>query len=182
MFIDRQEGVIGKTHITMKKLFTLRLMLIALFAAMSMTMNAETIGDFDYNLNPVTKTAQVKKYKGSATYVVIPENVIYKDVTYRITSLGDWCFNYFSSIVSVNIPSSVTSFGKGCFKDCSSLKSIDVPSSVTMFGAECFRGCHSLTSIVIPLSVTSLGDECFRMCYSLTSIVIPLSVTRRWMF
>lgn len=51
-------------------------MLVFLLSAMSMVVNAETkkinIGDFWYNLDTETKTAEVIQYNGSATDVTIP--------------------------------------------------------------------------------------------------------------
>ena len=156
-------------------------MLISLFAAMGLAMNAETIkytdGDFKYSLETETKTAELSKYSGTATEVTIPEGVTYEDVTYSVTSLGYECFSKCSSLTSIDIPSSVTSLGYWCFEYCSSLTSITIPSSVTILRTGCFSGCSSLTSIDIPSSVTSLGSKCFLGCSSLTSVTIPSSVT-----
>ena len=110
----------------MKKSFTMRCMLIALFTVMSMAANAEVIeystdDGFKYNLDTEAKTAKLAKFSGSQTEVVIPENVTYNDVTYSVTSLGPYCFY-----------------------DCSSLTSIDIPSSVTILETSCFYGCSSL--------------------------------------
>ena len=144
-------------------------MLIALFTVMSMAANAEVIeystdDGFKYNLDTEAKTAELAKFSGSQTEVVIPENVTYNEVTYSVTSLGSDCFYGCSSLTSIDIPSSVTSLGDYCFGNCSSLTSIDIPSSVTSLGYRCFSECSSLTSIDIPSSVTSLGDYCFYHC------------------
>ena len=157
-------------------------MLISLFAAMSMAMNARIIDyntddGFKYKLNTEEKTATLSRYSGSAKEVCIPDRITYSEETFTVTYLGNSCFYNCTSLTSINIPSSVTSLGDGCFKDCTSLTSIDIPSSVTSFGDYCFQNCTSLTSIDIPSSVTSLGDGCFQNCTSLTSINIPSSVT-----
>ena len=155
----------------------MRCMLIALFTVMSMAANAEVIeystdDGFKYKLDTEAKTAELARFSGSQTEVVIPENVTYNDVTYSVTSLGEWCFSYCFSLTSVTIPSSVTSLGDNCFYYCSSLTSIDIPSSVTSLGGNCFTFCSSLTSIDIPSSVTSLGSYCFIYCSSLESITV----------
>ena len=156
-------------------------MLISLFAAMGMAMNAETIkynyGLFGYNLDTETKTAALAWYKGSPRVVTIPESVTHDDVTYSVTSLGEGCFWDCKALTSIDIPSSVTSLGRQCFEGCKSLTSVTIPSSVTSLGDYCLSGCSSLTSIDIPSSVTSLGNYCFSDCSSLTSIDIPSSVT-----
>lgn len=182
IFIDRQEGAIGKTHLTMKKLFTLRFMLIALLAAMSMTMNAEIIkyssdDGFKYKLDTEAKTAELAEYSGSATEVIVPESITYEGVQYAVTSIGEWCFYENTSLKKAELPSSLKSLGDLCFKLCSALKSINIPSGLKSMGEQCFFGCESLTSIVLPSSLTSLSECCFWGCSSLTSIDIPSSVT-----
>ena len=151
-------------------------MLVSLFAAMGLAMNAGIIvytdGPFKYSLDTETKTAALSKYSGSATKVTIPESVTHDDVTYSVTSLGYGCFSDCSSLTSVDIPSSVTRLGDYCFYDCSSLTSINIPSSVTSLGSCCFQYCSSLSSITIPSSVTSIGKVCFANCTSLTSITV----------
>ena len=168
----------------MKNLVTLRFMLISLFAAMSMMMNAEiryysTDEGFFYELDTETETAVLLQCRKSPIEVVIPASVTKGGVSFTVTSLGEQCFYDCSSLKSITIPSSVKSLGNGCFGGCSSLKSITIPSSssLTSLGYWCFDGCSSLTSITIPFSVTSLGGYCFYACCSLTSITIPSSVT-----
>ena len=139
---NRRKGAIGKKDLYMKNLVTLRFMLISLFAVMSMVMNAEEYSTYDgFTYNLYTETAVLSRYTGSATEVVIPESVSYEGIIYKVTSLGN-----------------------GCFENCSSLKSITIPSSVTSLGASCFLNCSSLTSVTIPSSVTSLGERCFKFC------------------
>ena len=134
-------------------------MLISLFAAMGMAMNAETIrytdGRFMYNLDTGTKTAALYECSRYATEVIIPESVTYYDVTYSVTSLGDKCFYGCRALTSITIPSSVTSLGDWCFYNCSSLTSIDIPSSVTSLGEGCFAYCSSLKTMTceIPTAI-----------------------------
>ena len=94
-----------------------------------------------------------------------------------VTSIGEYAFQYCSSLTSINIPSSVTSIEACAFSGCSALTSINIPSSVTSIVGGAFYGCSSLTSINIPSSVTSIGGSAFSRCSSLTSINIPSSVT-----
>ena len=181
-----------KKHLKMKKSFTMRCMLIALFTVMSMAANAEVIeyrtdDGFKYNLDTEEKTAELAKFSGSQKKVVIPESVTYNDVTYSVTSLGNACFNGCSSLTSITIPSSVTSLGDRCFNGCKSLTSIDIPSSVTSLGLSCFRGCSSLESITVDKNnkVYDSRDNCNaiietstnRMIRGCKTTVIPSSVT-----
>ncbi len=109
----------------------------------------------------------LKKYKGAATDVVIPDNVV---------KIGEKAFESLE-ITSVKIPNSVTSIGNGAFYGCPSLTSVTIGNSVTSIGHRAFSGCTSLTSVTIGNSVTSIGNIAFCDCTSLTSITIPDSVT-----
>ena len=111
--------------------------------------------------------------------VTIPSTVTYRSKTYRVTSIGDYAFEYCSSLTSINIPDGLTSIGDRAFYDCSSLTSVTIPenSQLTSIGDHAFRDCSSLTSITIPDGVTGIGIWAFSECSGLTSIDIPESVT-----
>ena len=116
-----------------------------------------------------------KNYRGMKS-VQIPENVAYKDKTYRVTSIGDRAFCNCSELTSVTIPNSVTSIGENAFWCCSGLTSVTIGKSVTSIGYGTFYGCSGLTSVEIPNSVTSIGDCAFYKCSGLTSVAISNSV------
>ena len=128
-----------------------------------------------YRLN-IDKTAEVlaNDYSGD---IIIPENVTYNDVTYRITSLENGCFNDCSYLKSISLPDGITSLGKNCFYSCDNLTSISLPEGLTSLGDNCFAYCYELTSISLPDGITSLGNECFSGCSSLKSISLPDGLT-----
>lgn len=128
-----------------------------------------------YRLN-IDKTAEVlaNDYSGD---IIIPENVTYNDVTYRITSLENGCFNDCSYLTCISLPDGITSLGKNCFYSCDKLTSISLPEGLTSLGNECFAYCYELTSISLPDGITSLGNECFARCSSLKSIKLPDGIT-----
>ena len=89
-----------------------------------------------------------------------------------VTSIGEYAFQYCSSLTSINIPSSVTSIEACAFSGCSALTSINIPSSVTSIGGVAFYGCSSLTSINIPSSVTNIEGAAFAGCSALKTVVL----------
>ena len=132
--------------------------------------NAEIVSNgIKYKLYP-SKTAEVLKndYSGD---IVIPATVTYNNITYKVTSLQNYCFSGCSSLTSINLPDGITSLGHYCFSGCSSLTSITLPAGITSLGDYCFYGCSSLTSITLPDGITWLGEECFSYCRSLTSVL-----------
>ena len=141
-------------------------------------MTEKIIEGIKYLLEEETLTAEVIKnpngYRGN---IIIPETIVFNEVTYRVTSVGKQAFGNCFSLTSVVIPNSVTSIGRDAFWGCDSLKSIVISNGVTSIGAAAFTDCESLKSIVIPNSVISIEDNAFKACVSLKSIVIPESVT-----
>ena len=135
-----------------------------------------TVDGVYYNLNTTDKTASVIKgsYSGD---IVIPETITNNDITYSVTSIGEYAFMDCIGLTSITIPNSVADIGRVAFFGCTGLTSVSIPNSVTSIGDSAFEGCSGLTSVTIPNSVTSIGDDAFRGCSSLISVVIPNSVT-----
>ena len=117
----------------------------------------------------------VSDYSGA---VVIPEYVTSGEMTYRVTSIGEFAFNGCSDLTSVIIPESVASIGEQAFFYCSGLTSITIPGSVTSIGYNTFYGCTGLTSVTIPASMSRISESAFSYCTGLTSVTIPEGVTR----
>lgn len=170
----------------MKKLFTL---LVAVVMGAAGTMFAwdyerVQIGDLYYNLDTSNQTAEVTSENSSYPYwstaittADIPSSVIYDNVVYSVSSIGNYAFSYCTDLTSVTIPNSVTSIGFESFYLCSGLTSIEIPNSVTSIGYEAFCVCSSLTSVTIPNSVTSIEEYAFSECSGLISVTIGSSVT-----
>lgn len=131
-----------------------------------------------YNLNKSENTAEVTNsgnYNSYSGDVFIPSEVIYKDVTYRVTSIGDHAFESSTNLTSVVIPEGVTIIGEDAFQGCNGLISIRIPEGVISIGALSFCNCISLSSVSLPNSLTSIGSSAFRAS-GLTSVIIPDNV------
>ena len=88
--------------------------------------------------------------------LIIPESVLYNNITYSVTILAD--------------------LGDlGTFQGCSNLTSVSIPSTITVIESNTFRDCYALSSISIPSSVTSLGHHSFWNCTSLMSVYFSSS-------
>ena len=151
---------------TLKHLFTA---LLLLCSSVAFAHNFEVDGIY-YNITNSTTKEVAVTYSGSSSSsvaneytgnVVIPESVVYNDVTYSVTSIGGDAFNNCKSLTSIEIPYSVTSIGDYAFQNCSGLTSVEIPYSVTSIGQSAFNNCKSLTSIEIPNSVTTIKRNAF---------------------
>ena len=170
---------------------TIKSLLLVLMAAI-MSLSASAY-DFDfmvdglcYNINSngtsVTVTYQGTGQQGYgyanlSGLITIPSTVAYDDVSYSVSSIGEFAFSNCTGLTSVTIPTSVTSIGQNAFWGCTGLTSVTIPTSVTSIGQNAFWSCTGLTSVNIPNSVAVIGQSAFSGCYSLTSVDIPNSVT-----
>lgn len=187
----------------MKKLLTL---FVVLAANISLFAEGIEVNGIWYNFDQINKTATVT-YRGEfpnsieeyTGYIAIPENVIYQEVTYTVTKIGEEAFSQCYGLTSVTIPSSVKIIdnlafylcpnlssvtmeegieiiGGGAFKGCK-LRAITIPNSVLSIGEKAFYECTTLAKVTLGNSVTSIGQEAFAGCLPLDSIEIPASVT-----
>ncbi len=85
------------------------------------------------------------EYKGSATDVVLPNNVFHlpdkvfattkiTSITFnqRLKTIGDYAFEGCSYLKTALVPDTVNSIGEGIFKNCTSLSETSLPSHLTI--------------------------------------------------
>lgn len=152
----------------MKQIIHIVLLLLALLLPATTYAHDFEVDGIYYNIldgNEAAVTHKGDYWTSEPSYfgdVVIPSNVIYKGVTYSVTSIGDRAFCDCSGLSSVIIPNSVTSIGNWAFQCCTGLTGeLVIPNSVTSIGNAAFCDCDSLMSILIPDSVSSIGFDAF---------------------
>lgn len=91
-----------------------------------------------------------------------------------ITRIGKCCFNGYSNVESVELPSTLLSIGFRAFKECG-IKSITIPSSVSEIDDEAFTYCTDMTDIYISGSFIQFGLRAFERCYNLNVHIEDLS-------
>ena len=157
----------------MKTVFIKSLCLILLILAAGTTDAQDFVVDgINYNvLSEEEGTVEVTRgdYSGD---VVIPAEVSHAGTTYRVTTIGDYAFQFCSSLTSVSM-SSVTTIGDYAFYYCNALTSVSMPYVVTI-GEDAFYTCSSLTSVSMP-AVATIGEFAFADCSAMTSIYLPAS-------
>ena len=168
-------------------------MLPVIRESVAVNAGAEVYGDFEYSVSG--DTAEITKYKGSASTLVIPSEIDGKKVTGigrmafascttltdvtipdSVTSIGDWAFSDCDAIVNVKIPDTVTYLGEYAFRSCSSLTSVHIPKGIKTIEMRAFLCCSSLESLTIPENITSIGLGAFSLCKKLTDVTIPGNV------
>lgn len=90
-------------------------------------------------------------------------------ITGNPISIPDSFCRGFSSLASINIPSSVEIIGNNAFYGNGSLSSVTLPSNLEAIGNQAFYNT-SLATITIPASVEYIGPRAFEGNYYLTTI------------
>lgn len=109
----------------------------------------------------------LKKYKGAAINVVVPDGVI---------EIGFDSFSHLPYLETVQLPKGVKRIGSHAFKGCLNLRAVKLPVTLEEIGPEAFAWCSRLEEISLPSGLKVIGQSAFTYCESLKTIVIPDSV------
>ena len=94
-----------------------------------------------------------------------------------MTSIGEDCFYYCTSLKSIVIPDGVAELNGAVFGYCLSLEEVKLPATIWKLGDHCFYSCAKLNKIDLPEGLTTLGDQCFYNCVSLLEMNLPQTIT-----
>ena len=137
---------------TVSALLTIVMLMSVVLCAPFTVSAAETFtsGDYEYTIL-YDGTAEITKYKGNETKVVIPSNTS----GYSITCIGKFAFMGCKSLESVVIPESITKIDYGAFTACTNLKSVTFSDSQNYIyiARFAFYECPNLKSVILPEKV-----------------------------
>ena len=179
----------------MKKLFTTILALLLAFGTFTLpsietdltlsdftiTASAEAYEGFKYSILD-DGTVEITGYTGSDSKLAIPGTIDGK----KVTSIGNYVFNYYGILTSITIPNSVTSIGHDAFYGTPWLKARQNENPLVIVNDILIDGSTAFGKVVIPNTVNKIADSAFIGIYSdasnqyessITSITIPNSVT-----
>lgn len=111
--------------------------------------------------------------KADALRFRISSNV---NIAEGFTKLEDMCFDGFSFMKMVTLPSTLSTIGEYAFSECKRLKKVELPPSLRVIKQGAFSECSKLSSINIPHGVVEIEDSTFAFCVCLESVEIPSTV------
>lgn len=121
--------------------------------------------------------------------LVIPETIVYEEVTYTVKSVGDYAFYRCKVLKNVVMSDSIIQMGSYAFAKCEALESITIPKNVVMVGSYAFDSSLKLLEINVVEDNESYmsndgilyeagGDKLLYAPAGRDSIVLPEGVKR----
>ena len=162
-----------------------------------------------YMVNPATRTSTLTfdelvpmPYAGLSGKVTVPASIIYNNVSYDVTEIGNYAFLGNTTITEIVLPEGIKTLGADCFERMSKLTKVNIPQTVeSIFRFESssngitqnesnYRGglliidnCllkvkKELTGQVdVPESTRLVAGYAFSGCKEITRISLPETVT-----
>jgi len=147
---------------TFKQLMTLLLALALPVTATALPPYSYTNYDFEedgiyYKIVDNEAWVTFKEYRSgmhlsdSHGDLIIPAQVTYQDVTYPVTTIDYYAFNYCQSLTGISIPASITRVKNNAFYLCTGLTHVELLSSNVVIENHAFSSCYGLETITCPL-------------------------------
>ncbi|MBQ3363987.1 MAG: leucine-rich repeat protein [Muribaculaceae bacterium] len=115
--------------------------------------------------------------------VVIPAQVTYQDVTYPVTTIDYYAFNYCQGLTSITIPESITTIKDNAFYLCTSLTCVNLLTPSVVIEKHAFSNCTALTTIICPSTTppAMYYEECFDSPhYESATLHVPASAVESY--
>lgn len=94
-----------------------------------------------------------------------------------VGNIGDYSFEGFTSLQTVEMASSIKRIGVNAFAGCSALVSVTLPEELTVLAGGCFSECISLSNVSCQAEIIQIGPGAFEGCRSLDYIGLPAGLT-----
>ena len=125
--------------------------------------------------------AYVKNLNKKSISAIVPSNITFGNVTYKVTSIAANAFSGCKKLKSVTIGNNVTTIGNNAFKKCTSLKKIIIPARVTTIGKNAFAGCKKLKNITVKTKVLrKIGKNAFKGINKVARIRVPKKQLKKY--
>lgn len=155
------------------------------------TLDHEYVSEGDYIITLTVSSGTFQFYGASNTTYLLRKdgtnttayvNRPYSSSVQKIelgsgTHIGNYAFQFCTSLKSITIPNSTLTINQYAFSNCFALKHVSFPSGITNVASYSFNLCANLATISIPSTVTTIATSAFKYCRSLATISIPSGVT-----
>ena len=129
---------------------------------------------YEWNENSITVTGTILGFQGGE--ITIPATIKKGMISYPVTGVGDFAFQYCGALESVTFSGKVDSIGDAAFGFCDALENVTFSGNVGSIGDTAFVGCNALENVTFSGNVGSIGDSAFFICYQLNTVTFSGNV------
>lgn len=104
--------------------------------------------------------------------VAIPDEVEYRDDTYRVVGVGEHAFYKNKKLRRITLGDNITKISNRAFYKCTNLQEIRFNRKLKRIGTKAFYRCNSLEEIALPSKVEHIGVRAFYKCKNLQKAVL----------
>ena len=133
-----------------------------------------------------TVVARADRYTGD---VVIPPSIVYNDVTYTVTGIGEEAFRDNDELASVTFPATITAVGSRAFRGCDSMDAvhiadlrawclIDLSDNTLRYAHNLYVDGQIVSHLELPAELTKVKAMAFYGADCITSITFPATIER----
>ncbi|MBQ9348401.1 MAG: leucine-rich repeat domain-containing protein [Oscillibacter sp.] len=95
-----------------------------------------------------------------------------------ISNVGDYAFQGFANLISVDLSADVKTIGASAFADCTGLETLELAAGLETVQQMAFKGCTGLTSVSLGPKMGMVGANAFQDCEKLESITLNGGLAR----
>ena len=145
----------------------------------------KTIDGVIYELIPSTLQAIAKTTTNDLpTDLTLQEMIVDGVRKYKVTEIGNSCFEGLSSLHSVVVSNTIEKISKNAFYECKNLQRVVLGDAVDTIADFAFYTCSLLDTITFNEGLLSIGNRAFCNCKELKHVTLPSTLTRidEWAF
>lgn len=123
------------------------------------------------------KTLSLQRFESTADAAVIPDEVTFKDFSFKVTHVLPMLFQGQRSLKSLDVQAQLEELPQELCYGCVALESVKLPATVKEIGDLAFFGCASLETIELPAGVERIASGAFQNCLKLKEIAFGEALT-----
>jgi len=113
--------------------------------------------------------------------ITIPETVVYNNIGYTVTSVGEGAFSRHTNLSHIDLPDTLKLIKDGAFY-MTGLTAVEIPKSVTNIGKYAFANCFDLTTVICLNQQPVIIDSTSFVNIDYINYADPNQVEDEWMY
>ncbi|NCA66960.1 MAG: leucine-rich repeat domain-containing protein, partial [Clostridia bacterium] len=110
--------------------------------------------------------------------IIISNTLKISGNSYTVIGIATNAFKNYSSIKSIELPTTLRYIDDYAFSGCTGIKNIVIPAAMEKIGVGAFEGCTNLETVVnLSMGLWKVDNFAFRNCFALREIALPGTIS-----